>query len=167
MKSGILALAAALLSVVPSAAVGSYIPSPPKNKAPDCSYAVASPSVIWPPNHKFRSVLVDGVTDPDGDEVTITVTTIHQDEPVNTQGDGNTCADAMITDYGRAKVRAERSGTKKVPGNGRVYHIVFTADDGNGGTCEGLVKVCVPHDQSKKKTQCVDGGPLHDSTKCS
>lgn len=167
MKSGILALAAAMISVVPSAATGSYVPLRRTNKPPDCSKAVASPGVIWPPNHKFRSVLVDGVTDTDGDPVTITVTTIHQDEPVNTQGDGNTCADAMITDTGGAKVRAERSGTKKVPGNGRVYHIMFTADDGKGGTCEGLVKVCVPHDQSKKKTQCVDGGPLYNSLECS
>jgi sugar lactone lactonase YvrE len=135
------------------------------NEPPDCSKAVASPSEIWPPNHKFRSVLVNGVTDPDDDKVTIKVTSIFQDEPVNTQGDGNTCADGKITATGGAEVRAERTGTKQVPGDGRVYHIEFTADDGKGGKCDGEVIVCVPHDQGNKP-QCVDGGKLNDSTKC-
>jgi hypothetical protein len=61
-----------------------------------------------------------------------------------------------------AEVRAERSGTKKVPGDGRVYHISFTASDDSGATCSGTVLVGVPHDQ--RGTDPVDGGPLYDST---
>jgi hypothetical protein len=138
------------------------------NGPPDCSKAFANPSDLWPPNHKFRSVLVQGVTDPNTDAaVKITVTGIFQDEPVNTQGDGNTCPDAKITPTGGAEVLAERSGTSKVPGDGRVYHIKFKADDGKlGGTCDGEVTVCVPHDQGNRK-KCVDGGLKYDSTKCS
>ena len=83
--------------------------------------------------------LVMGVTDPDGDSVTITVTGVTQDEPVNAKDDGNTSPDAVIQ-AGAALVRAERSGT----GNGRVYEISFKADDGKGGSCTGKVKVGVP-----------------------
>ena len=41
-------------------------------------------------------IAVMGVTDPDGDAVTITVTGVTHDEPVNAQGDGNTSPDAVI-----------------------------------------------------------------------
>ena len=54
------------------------------------------------------------------------------------------------------------SGTAKVPGNGRVYHVAFSADDGEGGQCAGEVLVCVPHDQ-RPGHACIDEGPLHDS----
>ena len=64
-----------------------------------------------------------------------------------------------------AWVRAERAGTPRLPGDGRVYHIGFTATDAEGGTCSGTVPVCVPHDQRPGAT-CVDQGPLHDSTIC-
>ena len=60
-----------------------------------------------------------------------------------------------------AAIRAERDGS----GDGRVYHIVFVADDGQGGTCTGEVMVSVPHDQSG--APAVDGtldGDMYDST---
>jgi hypothetical protein len=85
------------------------------------------------------------------------------DEPTNTSGDGNTAIDGAGVGTDTAEVRAERTGDKKVPGNGRVYHIGFTADDGNGGSCSGTVSVGVPHDQGKN-TVLVDDGPLYDST---
>ena len=58
-----------------------------------------------------------------------------------------------------ASVRAERSGS----GNGRVYHISFTAEDTHGGTCTGTVTVGVPHSQKKGLT-AIDDGPLYTST---
>lgn len=132
-----------------------------ENEPPDCSAAAASLAELWPPNHKFRNVTVNGVTDPDGDVVTITITGVSQDEPLNGLGDGNTCPDAVIG-AGSVDLRAERTGTSK---DGRVYHVAFTADDGNGGKCKGSVTVCVPHDQRPGHV-CVDQGPLYDSTAC-
>jgi hypothetical protein len=44
-----------------------------KNKPPDCSKGVASPRRIWSLDRKFHSILVNGVTDPDGDKVAIKV----------------------------------------------------------------------------------------------
>jgi hypothetical protein len=64
-----------------------------------------------------------------------------------------------------AFVRAERSGL----GDGRVYHIDFTATDTQNQTCMGDVTVCVPHDQgqirarghgkAKEDVGCIDEGP--------
>jgi hypothetical protein len=135
------------------------------NKDPICDDAFADSDELWPPNHNFREVGVLGVVDPDGDPVTITITSISQDEPLNGFGDGNTCPDGAGVGTGTASVRAERSGTRKVPGDGRVYHIGFNADDGRNGSCDGVVTVCVPHDQSQGHV-CVDQGPIFDSIVC-
>jgi hypothetical protein len=131
------------------------------NAPPVCDDAYPSLDTIWPPNHKFVAVNVLGITDPDGDPVTVTIDSIFQDEPVNTYGDGEFVPDGQGVGTDVAEVRAERSGTKKVPGNGRVYHIRYTADDGQGGSCSGEVMVAVPHDQNAAP---VDGGALYDST---
>ena len=63
----------------------------------------------------------------------------------------------------RAQVRAERSGNKRVPGDGRMYYINFTGTDAEGGKCTGQVKVGVPHDQGNGNT-IVEGGPIYKST---
>jgi hypothetical protein len=131
------------------------------NNPPVCDDAVASGETLWPPNHKYRAISILGVTDPDGDPVTITVTGITQDEPLNTRGDGNTCPDGQIVD-GQASVRAERTGSPGIPGNGRVYVIYFTASDGKGGECQDSVSVCVPHDQGAHST-CIDDGQTYNS----
>lgn len=133
------------------------------NRPPDCSSAGPSIGQIWPPNHRMVSVNVLGVTDPEGDTVAVTIDSIRQDEAVNALGDGNTSPDGSGVGTSTAEVRAERTGTPKAPGNGRMYHIGYTADDGHGGTCSGTVLVGVPHDQGKGSV-VVDGGPLYDST---
>lgn len=140
-------LASALLTVV--------------NAPPDCSKATASPAVIWPPNHKYQRVAIGGVTDPDNDPVTITVTGVFQDERTSELGSGDTCPDATGTGTPQASVRAERSGRQ----DGRVYHVFFKAEDGRGGKCEREVTVCVSHDGRPGET-CVDQGALFDSTVC-
>jgi hypothetical protein len=122
-----------------------------------CDAAEARPSQLWPPNHHLVPVHIGGVTDPDNDTITIAVTSVRQDEPVNGIGDGNTSPDAFIQGGG-VWLRAERAG----PLNGRVYYVNFTADDGHGGQCSGTVTVCVPHDQSGRP--CIGEGPLYDST---
>jgi hypothetical protein len=126
------------------------------NRAPDCSTAEPSLSNIWPPNHEMIDVSILGVTDADGDPVTITIDAITQDESVNGKGDGNTSSDGDGVGTEIAQVRAERSGN----GDGRVYEIAFTASDGSG-FCAGLVQVGVPHD---KKDMATDSGQIFIST---
>ncbi len=143
------------------------------NQPPDCSAAQASMTGCWPPNHKFVLLDVLGVTDPDGDAVTIEVTGITQDEPVKHVGNGSgtTCPDGVFVDVSgdgsadSAGVRCERAGNPAVPGNGRVYNISFIASDGNGGECTGSVTFCVPHDQGLG-ADCTDDGQNFDSTVC-
>jgi hypothetical protein len=130
-----------------------------ENQAPDCAAAVPSVTELWPPNHKLREVSVGGVADPDGDPVTLTITAIAQDEPVDGSGDGSTCPDGLGVGTPSARLRAERSGG----GDGRVYEVRFSADDGMGGSCDGAFVVCVPHDRGRGAA-CGDPGPLVDST---
>jgi uncharacterized repeat protein (TIGR01451 family) len=123
--------------------MGSADPACTTNHPPECGVALATQVELWPPNHKFVTVSIAGVTDPDGDSLTTNIVGISQDEPLRGHGDGNTCPDGKGVGTSSASVRAERSGT----GDGRVYHVSFTASDGKGGQCAGSVRICVPHDQ--------------------
>ncbi len=124
------------------------------NRAPDCSGAHVEADELWPPNHWLVPIQIVGITDPDGDSITVHATSVTQDESVDDRGDGSTCPDA-VAGADSTWVRAERSGR----GNGRVYEIAFTATDGRGGSCRGRVRVCVPHDQRPgPDPDCVDDG---------
>lgn len=133
------------------------------NLPPDCSEAYADPGCLWPPNHKFVDISIMGITDPDGDPITINIDAITSDEPTaSDEGSGGEkhAPDASGIGTDTASVRAERSGT----GDGRVYMITFTASDGRGGECEGSVMVKVPHDQSSEDCTAVDSGQDYDAT---
>jgi hypothetical protein len=132
-----------------------------RNKPPICD-AHPGEFLLWPPNHKYVNVDILGVTDPDGDPITITVTSILQSEPTDVHGSGDTCPDGTGVGTSIASVRRERSGTL----NGRRYKISFTASDGRGGTCDGNVEVCVPHDQGNNNSCQNTAEPTIDSTIC-
>ncbi len=144
-------LVRSVVNIVVSAGAG----GPPANQAPDCQQAVANPNNLWPPNHKFQSITIDGVTDPDNDSLTISVQCILQDEPLNVDGDGNTEYDGSGIGNATAKVRRERQGG----GNGRVYHIDFTATDPQGASCQGSVTTAVP--AANNGQAAVDDGRLY------
>lgn len=129
----------------------------PPNDPPDCSAAGPSVAVLWPPNHRLMKVNVEGVTDPDGDTVVVTIVGIHQDELVDDVGDGAFAPDGSGVGSSWAWLRAERAGG----GDGRVYHVAFTAEDTSGGACSGVVKVAVPQTNG---VAAIDGGPLYDAT---
>lgn len=129
------------------------------NRPPDCSLARPSIASLWPANHKLHEIAILGVTDPDGDTVTIQIDSITQDEPTKGGGDGDTCPDAFGLGTSIAQIRAERSGK----GNGRVYTITFTATDGKGGSCQSSVKVSVPHSQG---TPAIDNNSPFNSVLC-
>ena len=99
-------------------------------------------------------VAIGGTTDADGDALILAITSIRQDELVGT---GKSAPDGKGIGAATAELRAEKLGS----GDGRVYHISFTASDGHGGVCTSVVRVTVPHDQAKPAG---DGGPLYDST---
>ena len=122
-----------------------------ENRPPVCDNATADPPALWPPNNQLVPVSIAGVLDPDGDPVEITVQRVTQDEPVRN------CPNAVIGPDGGVELKAERSGR----GNGRLYTIWFTATDPSGGSCDGSVQVCVPHDRNRPT--CIDDGQSFDS----
>jgi hypothetical protein len=133
------------------------------NSPPNVSNAHPSIKYLWPPNHKFVDVTIEGVTDPDGDEVTITIISITSDEPACLRH-FCCCFDPAPDAYGigtdTVHLRAERLGK----GNGRVYEITFIANDGRGGETTGNVTVCVPHHKRKGTCNCIDDGQNYDAT---
>ncbi len=50
---------------------------------PDCSQAVPSSSTLWPPDHKLVALTINGVTDPQGLDLTLNIDSIMQDEPTD------------------------------------------------------------------------------------
>ncbi len=131
------------------------------NDLSNCAAGFASPDGLWPPNHKFEQVVIDGVLDKDSLDKTVTlqITGVTQDEPVNGLGDGDTSPDAIIQGGSPAdtvEIRAERAGA----GDGRVYVVSFTASDGSE-SCTGAVTVGVP---PSKHGTAVDSGQDYDST---
>lgn len=123
----------------------------------DCRNAFASPQRLWPPNHKFKEIHIEGVGSSAGIAFTTVVDAIYQDEPLNDVGDGDTNVDGRGIGESIAQLRQERSGL----GDGRIYEIQFTASSESGDNCSGSVIVGVPHDS---KQQPIDSGVRIDST---
>jgi hypothetical protein len=110
---------------------------------------VATPNVIWPPNHKMVEVFVEvdaeDICDPDP---FCMITNVTCNEPINGPGDGNTEPDWEYTeDPLVVLLRAERTGG----GDGRVYTIHIECVDVSGNVKDATVDVIVPHDQGKGK----------------
>jgi hypothetical protein len=120
------------------------------NDPPACDLGRADPAELWPPNHKMMPVQIVGIGDPNNDGIAISVTGVTQDEPVDGVGDGDTSPDA-VPQGSTAQLRAERAAN----GDGRVYAVEFTADDGAGGVCRGVVQICVPR---TKGMECIVSG---------
>ena len=105
-----------------------------------------TPTVLWPPNHKYvevtTAVTVHDVCDPSS---TITLVSITSNEPDNAKGigDGNTINDIVIVDSFTFKLRAERAGT----GSGRIYTITYQATDASGNTAIAFATVTVQLDK--------------------
>jgi len=127
--------------------------------APDCNTVVASPFLIWPPNHRMRAVTLHGPDAVDGVEAELEVLYVHQDEPTNYLGDGNFDPDGWISEDGsEVSVRAERSGLL----DGRLYFVGFEASLPGGGSCEGEAVLGVPHDRGQGSLP-QDSGERYDS----
>jgi hypothetical protein len=112
---------------------------------PSIASVTATPSVIWPPNHKMVPVTV--LTDASaacGPPV-CKIVEIKSDEPSNGPGDGNTSPDARIVADLTAEIRAERTGGSL----GRTYTITVECTDTAGNATRKDTQVFVPHDRRK------------------
>jgi hypothetical protein len=122
------------------------------NLPPLCDGIVLDQTELWPPRHGMELATTSGAVDPEGGALTITVTGVTQDEPLDGRGDGATAPDASTGSYatasapsGSVSVRAERAGS----GDGRVYHVTLVAEDDAGAPCTVTRTIGVPHDQRK------------------
>jgi hypothetical protein len=102
-----------------------------------------SPSVLWPPNHKYRdvtaTVTVSDSVDPSPSVVLVSATS---NEPDNAPGgaDGNTVNDVLRVDDTHFRLRAERNEN----GAGRTYTITYRATDACGNSTTRSATVSVP-----------------------
>jgi predicted extracellular nuclease len=105
--------------------------------------ATASPSRLWPPNHKYVTVQATVAVSDDRDPTpSVTLLSVTSNEPDNAPGgdDGNTRNDIVIVDDDTFRLRAERSDS----GSGRVYTITYLATDACGNTTTASATVRVP-----------------------
>ncbi|MDP2901666.1 MAG: VWA domain-containing protein [Methylovulum sp.] len=116
----------------------------PSDTTPPVVTVNASPTTLWPPNHKMIRIdtNVSALDDQDPNPI-IKLVGVTVNEPDDGQGDGNTAADIQITHDGQIYLRAERSGL----GNGRFYTITYQATDKSGNVGFGTVDVIVPHNR--------------------
>jgi len=108
----------------------------------------ATPSALWPPNHKLVPVTVSvDVSDDKDPEPEVLLESITCDDGCDANVDVWNALFGM--DDREFELRAERSG----PGHGRTYTITYSATDESGNKAEATTTVVVPHDQGKKKGQ--------------
>jgi hypothetical protein len=106
--------------------------------------ATVDKPTLWPPLHQMEAVTVS-YTATDNCDVNC-VLSVTSNEPINGLGDGDASPDWVIVDAHHLFLRAERGGK----GNGRVYTITVTCNDGAGNTVVRTVTVQVPKSQSGK-----------------
>ncbi|MFN0087493.1 MAG: nuclease [Blastocatellia bacterium] len=113
------------------------------NPPPVISGVSATPSSLWPPNHKMVDVAVNYAAADNCGPVSCSLS-VTSNEPINGTGDGDTSPDWEIVNTNKVLLRAERAGT----GNGRIYTITITCVDNAGGISTSSVTVTVPKNKS-------------------
>jgi len=102
---------------------------------------VASPSNLWPPNHKMVAVRVAVTAEDAVDAAPVSrIVTVTSNQPINGPGDGNTASDWEITGPLTLNLRAERAG-----GSDRLYSIEVVTTDFSGNSTTSTVVVSVAH----------------------
>jgi hypothetical protein len=114
---------------------------------PEIEVTVA-PTVLWPPNHKLSTISATVVaTDICDAAPVVRLISITSNESDNGLGDGNTVGDIQEADLGADdrdfRLRAERSGL----GGGRVYTILYEAEDASGNVNRATATVAVPNNR--------------------
>lgn len=106
----------------------------------------ASPSILWPPNHKMVKVTVSADVTDDCGTPTWKIVGVTSSESVNAPGSGNTAPDWQILNDNTVNLRAERAGNSP----GRIYTIAIQAQDSSGNLSDtNYVTVTVPHSRGK------------------
>ncbi len=113
-----------------------------------CGDAYATPDRLWSPNHDFVTVELASLSG-----AAITIEGVLQDEPTPKK-----IPDCRLLAADRVELRAEREGS----GNGRVYHVFYTAEGTGGEICAGELLVGVLDNQGSGG-EPIDDGAIYDS----
>ena len=109
--------------------------------SPTITEARASPSELWPPNHKMTGVTISAAASDRCDPaVRCSIESVTSNEPENGLGDGDTAPDWEITGSLTLRLRAERSDK----GSGRVYSIGLSCSDASRNVASRTIAVTVP-----------------------
>ena len=108
---------------------------------PTVTSIIASPSNLWPPNHKMVAVTVAVTAQDAVDAAPVSrIVTVTSNQPINGPGDGNTAPDWEITGPLTLNLRAERAGRAN-----RLYRIEVVTKDFSGNSTTSTVVVSVAH----------------------
>ncbi|HEY0866824.1 MAG TPA: choice-of-anchor Q domain-containing protein, partial [Fimbriimonas sp.] len=114
--------------------------------APTITGASASPTSLWPPNHKMRTIRVSYAVSDDFDTSVTTWLTVESSEADSGLGSGDVPNDVRVVDANTLLLRAERFAKA-----GRTYTITIHAMDDSGHETIETLKVQVPHSNKKPK----------------
>ena len=116
------------------------------NQPPVIDAVIATPNLLWPPDHRLVPVTVSvSATDNCDPAPVCRIATVTSNEPVNGLGDGDTAPDWVITGDLTLDLRAERAGN----GVGRIYTITISCADASGNASEAAALVTVPLSQQR------------------
>jgi hypothetical protein len=115
------------------------------DKDPPVMTCSATPSALWPPNHKMVSVAasvqaIDAVSGPTPFRLTTTGLT-----------EGNAAADIQGFVLGLPDTLGILRATRLGSGPGRDYSLVYQSSDPLGNTASCTLVIPVPHDQGKRR----------------
>ena len=123
-------------------ATGTFTVTVRDTTAPAIERLAASPSVLWPPDHRMVSVNLAAQVAEAVDGAPLTrILGVSSNEAVNGTGDGDTAPDWNVTGDLTLELRAERAGG----GSGRVYTVIVESRDFSGNASARTVEVAVPH----------------------
>jgi len=107
----------------------------------------ASPSVLWPVNHRMVEIDVHAVaTDNLDPNPVVSFVSVTSNQGDGVRGAGQSSPDVSVDAAGNIFLRAERDATSN---EDRVYTITYQARDFSGNVGTGSTTVVVPHDQRR------------------
>jgi hypothetical protein len=110
------------------------------SSSPQIDNLSASPSIIWPPNHKFVDVAIGYVVSDNCGGIPACSLSVVSNELVEATGDGETSPDWEVFNSHHIQLRAERDGD----GTGRVYTTTVMCVDGSGNKSSHDVMINIP-----------------------
>jgi hypothetical protein len=111
------------------------------NIKPVITSVSASPSSLWPPNHKMKPVTVTTVSTDNCGTPDCKIISVSSNEPEIGTSEDDLPGDWLITGNNTVNLRAERAGS----GNGRIYTITVECKDGSGNATQSTTNVVVAH----------------------